>query len=253
MRLTVPITDEELIAYLDDLLNPARRREIGMALESDENLQRRLAALFIDKDAIKAAFDTIAKTAPVQDMQQRLDEGWEPFKQGGLSSSRWSRIAAAFVLGIGLGYTGSVGVYKSRDQTWHEAVAGYQVLYVTGTLASLPADMESQRNDIAAVSAKLGLSITLEALRVPGLGFKRAQLLQFKGRPLAQFAYLDTDDVPVAFCATYTGDADSPVKTGRFHDLPAAFWSRGGYGFIVIGAARIEELQRTASVLAKQI
>jgi anti-sigma factor RsiW len=253
MRLAVPITDEELIAYLDDVLDPARRREIGIALESDESLQHRLAALFIDKDAIKAAFDAVARTAPVQHMQQRLDDGWEPSQQGGLSSWRWSRIAAVFALGIGLGYAGGAGVYKSRDQNWHEAVANYQVLYVTGTLASLPADMESQRNDIAAVSAKLGLSITPEALRVPGLGFKRAQLLQFQGRPLAQFAYLDADDVPVAFCATRTGDADSPVKTGRFHGLPAAFWSRGGYGFMVIGAARVEELEHAAGVLAKQI
>jgi hypothetical protein len=72
----------------------------------------------------------------------------------------------------------------------------------------------------------------------PSLAFKRAQLLEFDKRPLAQFAYLDPAGVPVAFCATRTSEADSPIRAGSCRGLAAAFWSMNDYGFIVIGATQ---------------
>jgi hypothetical protein len=97
-------------------------------------------------------------------------------------------------------------------------------------------DPATQRGEVAAVATKLGLSITVDALPISGLAFKRAQLLEFDKRPLAQFAYLDPAGVPVAFCATRTSEADSPIRAGFFRGLAAAFWSMNDYGFIVIGA-----------------
>lgn len=84
MRLVVSIRDEELV-YLDNILDPAGRREIDLALKGDENLQRRRTALVIDKSAIKAAFDVVAATAPVQTMRQRLDGGRKPPPKGAAS------------------------------------------------------------------------------------------------------------------------------------------------------------------------
>jgi hypothetical protein len=77
---------------------------------------------------------------------------------------------------------------------------------------------------------------------------KRAQLLEFNKRPLGQFAYLDPAGVPVALCATRTGDADTPIQTGMFRGLAAAFWNKNGYGFIIIGATQADTLRRAAAL-----
>ena len=205
------------------------------------------------------------------------------------ATSQWFKIAAALVLGVGLGFAGDLSLRKDGggdcgSQDWRQAVANYQALYVTETLAlttavadeerqkrlwqseRVPAtqglqirkqaetpDLDKLRGSVAAVSAKLGLPITPEALQAPGLDFKRAQLLQFDGRPLAQFAYLDAQGAPITFSATRTGDADSPAKTGRYDKLAAVSWNKGGYGFMVIGAAPTAEIERAASSLATQI
>lgn len=177
---------------------------------------------------------------------------------------QWLGIAAAVLLGVGLGYAG--GIADRPEPGWREAVATYQSLFPSEPLKSRsqiyrsaaepsadPAPEDWQRNDVAAVSAKLGLSITSETLQVPGFEFKRAQLLKFKERPLGQFAYLDANGVPVALFATHTKDEDSPVETGKNDGLPAAFWSKGGFGFTLTGSVPVEELQRAAVVLAKQV
>jgi anti-sigma factor RsiW len=253
MKTTDPITNEELVAYLDDVLDASRRGEIEAALARDERLGARLAALDIDKPAIAAALAAAAATAPVERLRARIDEDVARARSRRRVGAQWARIAAALVLGVGLGYAGAFRMMDDPARNWHVAVAEYQALYTTATLASIAGDPTTQRGEVAAVASKLGLPITADALQIPGLTFKRAQLLEFNHLPLAQFAYLDPAGVPVALCTTRTGDVDSPIQTGSFRGLAAAFWSKNGYGFIVIGATPAEALQRAAAALARQI
>lgn len=252
MRSIMLITDEELVAYLDGDVHPVRRSEIDAALAQDGRLGTRLGDLDIDKDAIRVAFDAVATAAPVDRLRARLagHVAPPPRRRGG---RRWPAIAATLVMGVALGYVIGLSNIGRPAKTWHGAIADYQALYTGATLARVPTDPVKQRQDVAAVSEQLGLPIQLEALQVPGLDYKRAQLLSFKGRPLAQFVYLDSAGVPVAFCATPTGDRDRPITIGTFHGLGAAFWSKNGRGFIVIGAAQAGTLQRAATWLAERI
>lgn len=252
MRHPVPMTDEHLVAWLDGVADAARRDEIEAALAQDPRLGARLADLDIDTGAVRAAFDAVAAAAPVERLRARLDglAVRTPRRRIGV---RWLAIAAALVMGAALGYVAGSSDLVRPARSWHVAIADYQALYTAATLAAVAADPAKQRSDVDTVAARLGLPVGLEALQVPGLEFKRAQILSFKGRPLAQFAYVDQRGEPVAFCATPTGDRDSAVSPGRFRGLEAAFWSRNGYGFIVIGRTPAETLRQAAALLAKQI
>ena len=255
MTTTVPIADEELVAYLDNALDPARRSEIDAALAHDQRLGARLAALDIDKQAIRAALDAVAAAAPVESHRARLAHAAARAYSKPRGRSPWLRFAAVFVLGGALGLDVGVGVgtLHLSPKSWHAAVADYQVLYSTATLASHASDPASLRDEVAIVAAKLGLPVGIEAMQVPGLDLKRAQLLEFDGQPLAQFAYLDAVGAPVAICAIHTGDADSAIRTSTLRGLAAAFWSKGGYGFIVIGATQPGTVQRAATALAARL
>jgi anti-sigma factor RsiW len=258
-----PITDEELVAYLDDALDLARRREIQAALEHDEVLAARLGRLDIETDAIRAAFGQIEAAAPRERLRTRLQRGLEQDLSTSVMRSQWLKIAAVLLLGLGLGLGFGFGLgfglgsgfdiarMLDGSKSWRSAVADYQALYTTATLASISGD--SAGRDVPAVAAKLHLPITPDALKLAGLDFKRAQLLQFQGRPLAQFAYLDPDGTPIAFCATQTGTADSAITTGIFNGLAAASWNRNGFGFIVIGGTQADVVRRAAEELSGRI
>jgi anti-sigma factor RsiW len=250
MNDKVPITNEDLVAYLDDAIDPARKAEIDATLASDRSLGIRLAGLDIDKKRLRAAFDDVAAAAPTGRLLAQLEQPAAPQRRG---RPRWIAIAAALMMGVALGYGMGSNKFFGPAESWQEAIANYQMLYTSETLTPITSDPAKQRRDVADIAAKLGWPIKFEALQVPGLDFKRVQLLSFEGRPLAQFSYLDPSGIPIAFCATRTGDGDSAIKTGRFRELDAAFWSKNGFGFIVIGAAQTDALRRTAAQLAEQI
>jgi len=246
-----PVTDEELVAYLDGAIDAVRRGKIEAALSHDEVLAARLKRLDIDTDAIRAAFGppTLGASLGRQGRWRRL--------LSRSSSTPWLKLAAAVIVGIGLGFAMSAGDtfdgLAHRTKNWRTAVADYQVLYSTATLASFARDASALRKDIVAVAAKLGLPIDFDQLQVAELDFKRAQLLQFKDEPLAQFAYLDAMGKPIAFCATRTGEPDSIIQTAIFDGLAAAFWNKNGYGFIVIGGKNVQIVERVATELAARI
>ena len=259
MTYTVPITDEELVAYLDGALDRARRRDIEAALQHDEVLAARLAKLDIDTDAIRAVFGRIEEKAPVGRLRARLDDEHARARSKPRLRSQWFRIAAALLLGVGLGLGVGFGVAPhpsnlvDSTKNWRGSVADYHVLYTTATLASVGGDGGNQRGEVAAAAGKLRLPIAVDALQLPGFNFKRAQILQFKGEPLAQFAYLDQSGTPFAFCATHTGEADSAIETSTIHGLAAASWNKDGYGFIVIGGTQADIVRRAATELAARI
>ena len=66
---------------------------------------------------------------------------------------------------------------------------------------------------------------------------------------MPQYAYLDADGAPIAFCATRTGEPDRPVQTMTLRGLAEAHWSRGGYGFMMIGGHNPDEIRKLADEL----
>lgn len=257
-----PISDEDLVAYLDDALDPAHRRRIDAALEADPGLPDRIAALDIDLPAIRSAMEGLAAAAPVAAPSLRLDPPAAPSRptpRRGIAAwtPPWLRVAAALLLGVGLGH-GLDGLRSDPARgpipgDWRAAVANYQALYSKATLAPLDGDAPVRRAEVAMVSEQLGLPVSIEALHVPGLTFKRAQLLAFNGRPLAQFAYVDAAGTPVALCVIRGEGANSAARLESVADLKAVSWNKGGYGFVVIGDTGTAVLERAADVLSRTL
>ena len=245
-------TDEELVGYLDGQIEPTRWNEIDTALAQDQALAARLAALEIDNGALTAAFDAVTAAAPVERLRARLSAQAPPVSSP-RRLPRWAAIAAALIAGVALGYGVGASNVGRAAKDWHVAVADYQALYTRATLAAIAQDQARQQPEVADVAEKLGLAVAFEALQIPGLEFKRAQLLAFNGRPIAQFAYLDANGNPVAFCVTAVGKADHAMKGETFGALRAVSWSKNGFGFIVIGAVQADVLQNAAELLAKRI
>jgi anti-sigma factor RsiW len=252
MSTTKTFTDEDLVAYSDGALDAARANEVKVALEHDACLAARFGALEFDRRAVSASFEAMADTAPIDFLrvQIRNQPGHAHFSFG--AGSQWLRIAAALIAGLCIGW-GVTRISKDPTEDWRVAVANYQRLYTTATLSRITSDGGIERDEVATVADKLGLPIKLEQLQLADLKFKRAQLLEFDGRLLAQFAYLDSQGAPISFCATRSNAPNSLVRVGTIGGLSAASWDKYGYSFIVIGAAPAEALRQAASALLEAI
>jgi anti-sigma factor RsiW len=242
-------TDEELVAYLDQALPSDRCGEIELMRASDPALQQRLAALEIDVDAIRGAFDRHLAAAPVDDLRQRLAANSSRSRSPRTRDWRLMQLAAAVLVGLALGAGGMATLSRTPAPDWHAAVAEYQALYTTETLKPLSNDPILIAHQVQHAATALGRPVPLANLQVRGLELKRAQVLAFRQQPLVQFAYLDREGTPIAFCATRTNSPAEPIQISMINGLAAAVWDRDGYGYMVIGGADRATIQAIARVL----
>ena len=231
------LNETEILAYLDGNLDERRARDIDAARKRDQELDSQIRAMEIDVPALKDSFDELLEDAP----QYKLTTVSPVLADQPHARAFWrpAAMAAGIVLAFAAGFASS---HLSFEKTaakagWLEAVAEYQSLYSQETLLLIEISEDSQQREIEKISQKLGLSIKPDQLNITGLELRQARLLKFKNKPLAQFAFLDSNNNPIAFCIIRRGPRPAygikpkQLKAG----LNAAEWSMGEYGFVVVG------------------
>ena len=238
-------SDADLITYLDGGLDQDSRLRLESAMASDPDLAGRIGALAMDTHSLRDGFDALLAEAPklhVPEVPARYS------RPGG-----WAAVAAValFAIGLGAGWTLSS---RGESETWHQAVADYQVLYTTETLSATPLGPQAKEAGLANASTRIGLKLTQDLLAVEGMTFQRAQVLSFEGAPLIQVAYLTDKGAPVAFCIMrQDGSNESQPSNRTIAGLSAAVWEAGEHAFILIGPVGEEQLQGQAQTLAKRL
>lgn len=258
-------TDARLVAYLDRQLDAAERASLEDDLQADPALAERLAFLRRSQLPFAEAFAPLLDEAPKARLEAVLDGLAEteafPRQAAAFRPSRRGLVAAGVAL-FAAGVLGDRAVDLLRgtpeeDETehadnWREAVAQYLALYTPETLAAVTDDPVARERELALVGNKLGLPLTLAAVRIPGVSLKNARLLRYDGRQLGQLTYLDPDSGPLALCII-DGKQSEPMQTERRGGMNVAFWASGGHRFMLIGHAAMPTVSAWADVVARQI
>lgn len=233
MNKTADFSDEQLTAYLDGETDYIPADDIRAALEEDPKLQARLDRLSVDKAALATAFNRLLDASPqapdFSDVGGRVgDPAW---------AVSWRRLAAVLVVGLGVGW--SLGLFSRGGEleTWRDYVAAYHALYAEDTLAAIDRPTPVQTDELARISGLLGKPLDLALLTdLPGLKYKRAQILGYKNKPLAQMTFLSGNGAPIALCIIrQPGVGDAPVTSATMEGMASASWSREGYDYLLIG------------------
>ncbi len=247
-----PISDERLTAYLDDALGAEARANVEAALAADHALAERLEALIVPLDGMRAIMAPEVLRAPRMPEDLVTELAPLPLQAPGAPPARHSRLwvptllAASFAAGVVATYVLTPAAPAPSAPKWVEAVASYQALYVTETLAASQQDPAKTAAVLAKAADDFGVSLA-PALVLEGLEFKRAQMLGWNGKPLLQMAYLAADGTPMALCLTRVGAEDRGPKTTVSHDLAGVSWVQDGVGYYLIGgsdAAQVEALSK---------
>ncbi len=256
-----PISDERLTAYLDDALGAEARADVEAALAADPALAERLYALDVPLDGLRAIMSPDVLRAP--EMPPDLLAGFTPeatpipLKQPDAPSPRPRRmwvptlLAASFAAGAVATYVLTPGPSAPSAPKWVDAVASYQALYVTETLAASQQDPAQTADVLSDAAASFDVALG-PALVLEGLEFKRAQMLGWNGKPLLQMAYLAEDGTPMALCLTRVGAEDRGPKTSVSHNLAGVSWVQDGVGYYLVGGSDTEQVEAlSAQVIAR--
>ena len=228
-------SDDHLTAYLDGELDPALMEEIRLAIQDDRDVDARLNQLRIDREQLASAMDQLLTIAPAMpDLPIDLKADTESRMDSLFSNAR------AMAAGIALLIAGGIGGFLLNQQPangWKDYVAAYHMLYVNSTLTSIETNPAIQVSELGRVSAAIAKPIALENVTgVTGLDYKRAQVLGFKGKPLAQMTFLSKMGEPIALCIIRTdaGKFSTPAIS-ELEGMAAASWAKDGYAYLLIG------------------
>ncbi|TPG75346.1 anti-sigma factor family protein [Pseudomonas arsenicoxydans] len=246
-------SDEQLVAYLDDQLDAEQRTRIDTAIAEDSTLNLRLQWLARSSLPFKDAFAQLAQQAPMDRMQSMLDTLPSPERPS--MDRRWFLAAAA-----GLVVTSVVadrlflGWQLSQEKNnWRGLVADYMSLYVPETLEHLPSDEGTQQAQLRSIDTRLGLNLVPAKLVLPRSEFKRAQILEYDGVPIAQITYLDPANGPMALCVTLSNSGSRHFAHERRHGMNVVYWADMEHAWMLIGHNPAAELEDMAKLLRTRL
>jgi hypothetical protein len=243
-------SDEQLVAYLDGELEQEYRHQLDSAIAEDSLLSLRVQWLSRSNLPYKNAYDELAQQAPLDRLQARLDAIPAPQRPG--FNRRWfiGGAAAALLAGGVLADRLFLGWHAAQSNDWRALVGDYMALYVPQTLDHLPTDEASQRAQLRTIDARLGLNLSPATLKLPGAEFKRAQMLEYDGVPIAQIVYLDAKHGPLALCVTRSNSGTQPLAHERRREMNVVYWTEREHAWMLIGHSPANYLEKLGELLA---
>lgn len=243
-----PITDSDLIAFVDGQLDPMRRLDVEAHLAAHPEAAARVMADFHDRDALRASFQERVGPGPERNvvLARRLDRSL----QWGRVAARLKRAAAIVVL-VGAGWLAhdEIGRFGVPDTLASTADAG---LVEEARQARVVALLRAETGADAAAYDRDRLR-TVTGIELPPLP------AGWKVRDLQVFPSRHGTGIEVSFEAETLGEISLFVTKADGRSGPSILgdtaqgrvfaWTAGGNAYAVSGPQRDATLQRAASLL----
>ncbi|TXI12405.1 MAG: anti-sigma factor [Rhizobium sp.] len=250
-------TDEQLTAFIDGELDATERERIERWIADDGRVAERFDFLSRSVLPFAAAFEPLLAEAPAAKLDAMLaaipsTKEADKARVAGIGRrGLLAAVAASFVAAIaidravlGIGHRMSK---PDEDSEWRAVVAEYLSLYTADTLSAPAGDHAQQVAQLNGVGARLGLTLTPEAIAMPDVAFKRAQILNYDSKPLAQIAYLDPKSGPMALCIVQSSRGAAAPDMENRRGMNVVYWSSATHAFMLIGHAPIDRMQQLAA------
>ena len=254
--------DAILTAYLDGELGAAERASLETRLLAEPMLKVRLEQLGRGGRAFGPAYDALLSAAPADKLAATLADLIAKHEHAGrrAAGSRMRplmALAAALVIFVAGGLAGYfVPLLTAKPPAppgWRQVVAEYQGLTTAETLAAIPDNATAIAQELTTIGGKLAIDLSTDKLALPDAALKRAQLFEFRGRPLVQLAYLSPASGPLALCIIANGRPDEPIAFEMREGFNIVFWTDHGRGYMLIGKAPRDKLEAYAGDLAARV
>jgi len=257
MSLNRPIQEEDLLAYVDDALDEASRRQVEDYLSRHPDVARRIGGYAAQRQALRDALAPVAhEPIPPELNLARMLEARRARR-----AAPW-RVAAALVLAFGLGGMGGWSMRAGMPETVasagiaalaREAAASYRV-YASDP--ARPVEMGAADRDtlVRWVSSRLQRPVALPDLSDAGYRYMGGRLVATEHGPAGLFMYDDAHGTRVAMLVRPMAvQGDMPMKAHAQEGVAGYAWAASGLGYSLVAAESAQDLHPLADEMRRRI
>jgi anti-sigma factor RsiW len=249
-----PITEDDLHAYVDRVLEPERQAEVAAYLGDHPDVAKRVAAFTDQRDLLRAALAPIAEEPlPPELNLSRIIES----RARRPSVARWA-MAAMLLLSIGgLGGWAVRGALQASPEGLvalaQEATASYNV-YAPDRVRPVEVRASDSAQLVQWVSDRLHRPVKVPDLAASGYRLMGGRLIATQHGPAAMFMYDDDHGSRLVVLTRPMSSADqnAPMTSQSQDDVGGIAWADDGVGYSLVGHAAPESLRPIANEVRKQ-
>lgn len=248
-----PIEEEDLHAYVDNVLDAARSKEVQAYLDRNPEAAQRAAVLLAQRQLLCSAFASVADE-PIPDRLDLANMLRERRKK-----SRWPwQIAAAVLFSFGLG---TYGGFNMRDASQPSggmaALAGEArttyAVYATDAEHAVEFGPERKAELVSWVSSALKRTVSVPDLAKSGYEFTGGRVVTTDHGPAGMFVYEGSDGTRLAVMVRpMAREQDTPMMQHSEGKIGGYAWAVRGLGYSLVGTERAEVLHPLANEVRRQ-
>ena len=254
MSANLPVHEEELHAYADNQLAPARAEEVVAVLAREPALAARVAEIRRQNAFLRDAFDPwLAEPLPrrllgaATGRSLRGKPRWQP----------WAALAASLVLGVGAGWFGRGEVLQlaGTPVTFPRQAALTHVLYASDANRPVEVWAAEEQRLVSWLSKRLDFPLHAPDLNSVGFSLVGGRLVAGNEKPGALFMYENADRQRISLLVRKDG---SPSRETAFRyafedGVGVFYWIDRSFGYALSGELEREELYAIASQVYRQL
>lgn len=235
-----PVTEDDLQAWVDDLLSPERRRTVETWLDSNPDARTRVTAWRAERDLLRGAMDAELR----QPVPARFDIARLKQRRVGRFSMPQMAASVALALSLGLG-----GGWMLRDREVPLGLASVEqeatIVHDAGKGSTITAGNVAQ---LAAWGGRmLGRPVRPPDLSAAGYQLTGGQLVTTDHGPACVFFYKDGNGSRISLFVRpmYGHDMTAPMRPMR--RIPGYIWAQDGLGVSMVADTPDGDLHRLAN------
>jgi anti-sigma factor RsiW len=249
-----PITEDDLHAYVDHVLEPERRAEVAEYLGGHPDVAKRVAAFAGQRDLLRTALAPIAEEPlpPELNLSRIIESrGRRP------SLLRWA-MAAMLLLSIGgLGGWGMRGALQAPPgglaALAQEASVSYSV-YAPDRVRPVEVRASDSGQLVQWVAERLHRAVKVPDLTPSGYRLMGGRVVATSHGPAAMFMYDDDHGSRIVVLTRPMSSADqnAPMTPHSQGNVEGFAWADDGLGYSLVGQAAPESLRPIANEVRRQ-
>jgi anti-sigma factor RsiW len=247
------ISEDDLHAYADGLLEAARRAEVEAWLAAHPEDAARVQTWITQNRALHEAFDSVLNEPLPLELVRAASRRPAP-------PAQWWRAAAAVFIVTGVGFLGyGIGLRTAGTQAQltalPQAAAIAHVVY--SPEQRHPVEVEAQHADhlVAWLSKRLGHELHAPDFRNQGFELLGGRLLPGDTGPVAQFMYQDglSRRITLYVRRDDARQAETSFRHAREDGIEVFYWVDRGLGYALSGNVDQAEMGRLADAAYHEI
>jgi anti-sigma factor RsiW len=241
------VTEQDLHAYVDGRLEPARRGEIEAFLAANSEAAEKVAAYRRQSQMLRALFDP-AMDEPVPSRFRRpLRQPWPMV--------RYAAMVAWLGIGVVVGYfLRSPGIATVAVPLAQQAAIAHAV-YAPEVLHPVEVGAAQEPHLVAWLSKRLGGEVRPPDLARLGYELVGGRLLPGGEKPAAQFMYQDARGQRITLYVRHDekGGRETAFRYARQGNVSVFYWLDREFGYALSGELAKDDLLRVARVVYEQL